>query len=233
MSKLKVNEITDLADNPLYATLYATLFPTGSMKETLFGVETGWVLMEGLSIGNATSNATARANADTEALYTKLWNTFGGLIVYTSVGSVTVRGASAAADYAASKALEVPSRKATVPRGTGTITLTGTKTGPSVGEVQGDFIGSHSHGTNTSTQNGNMGARVWGNSSNNMHAQSVTIGSWNANDYPVSGASVTLGTGYTRGAMVVGTTSDNGAGNQTTTAENRVVSFGVQWLIKL
>ena len=69
-----------------------------SWNETI----TGWVLCNGLTIGNVGSGATARAAADCQNLFTHLWNTNTGLAV--SGG----RGASAAADWAAGKNIATP-----------------------------------------------------------------------------------------------------------------------------
>jgi hypothetical protein len=80
--------------------------PTGSVQA--FRSKTapnGWVLEDGKTIGNAGSGATGRANADTEALFTHLWSQFTNaeLIIQTSGGAASTRGASAAADFAANK----------------------------------------------------------------------------------------------------------------------------------
>lgn len=63
-----------------------------------------WLLVDGKTIGNASSGASARANADTEALFTKLWAFPAASVpIYTSAGAASTRGASAAADFAADK----------------------------------------------------------------------------------------------------------------------------------
>jgi len=66
------------------------------------GVVTGFVRLNGRTIGSATSGATERANADTQNLFTFLYNADPNLSV--SGG----RGASAAADWAANKTLNLP-----------------------------------------------------------------------------------------------------------------------------
>ncbi len=70
-------------------------------------VLSGWVVSNGLTIGNASSNATGLAGAMTSALFAYLWNTFSNTQcpIYTSGGAPTTRGANAAADYAANKAI--------------------------------------------------------------------------------------------------------------------------------
>ena len=70
---------------------------------------TGFVSANGLTIGNAASNATNRANADTQFLFAFIWNSCSNTQcpIYTSGGGASSRGANAAADYAANKAIAV------------------------------------------------------------------------------------------------------------------------------
>jgi hypothetical protein len=70
----------------------------------------GYVLANTLTIGNASSNGTARANADTLLLYRFLWNNFSNTAcpIYTSAGSPSTRGANPDADFNANKALATP-----------------------------------------------------------------------------------------------------------------------------
>lgn len=80
------------------------LLQTGDMICTFNeGTRTGWVKMWG-TIGNAASSATNRANADTEALFAFLWDNVSDTYAAVSGG----RGASAAADFAAAKAIAIP-----------------------------------------------------------------------------------------------------------------------------
>lgn len=82
-----------------------TGFTTGDVKLTVKTVaDTGWVLMNDTTIGNAASAATGRANADTVALYTLLYNNTVDADCAVSGG----RGANAAADYAANKTIALP-----------------------------------------------------------------------------------------------------------------------------
>lgn len=69
----------------------------------------GWIKSNGGTIGSAASGATTRANADTLALFTVLWENFSNdvLPIYTSAGVATTRGASAAADFAANRRLSI------------------------------------------------------------------------------------------------------------------------------
>jgi microcystin-dependent protein len=80
-----------------------TVLQTGWMQAIYgTGVVAGFVRANGRTIGNATSSGTERANADTLALFTFLYNVDPNLVV--SGG----RGASPAADYAANKNIALP-----------------------------------------------------------------------------------------------------------------------------
>jgi microcystin-dependent protein len=80
---------------------------TGDVKYTIKTVaDAGWIMMDDGTIGNASSSASTRANADTEALFTLLWNNTTQTNCPVSGG----RGASAAADFAApaNKTIRLP-----------------------------------------------------------------------------------------------------------------------------
>jgi len=83
----------------------ASIFQTGDeLFIKISGPRSGWARQNGNTIGNATSGATERANADTQALFVYLWRNF-------SDGKCPVvggRGASAVADYIASKRIALP-----------------------------------------------------------------------------------------------------------------------------
>ena len=68
------------------------------------------VLANTLTIGSAGSNASQRANADTIFAYRAIWQQFSATAcpIYTSAGVLTTRGANAAADFLANKALATP-----------------------------------------------------------------------------------------------------------------------------
>lgn len=79
--------------------------PTGVMM--MYGATTaptGWVRCNARTIGDASSAATERANADTSSLFTFLWTNYSDTVCPVSSG----RGASAAADYAAHKTISLP-----------------------------------------------------------------------------------------------------------------------------
>lgn len=86
-----------------------TIFATGDVKfratsETL----TGWVKMNGLTIGSPTSGATGRANNDTQNLFIYLWTNFTNTQCPVSGG----RGSTALADFQANKTIGIPDWRA-------------------------------------------------------------------------------------------------------------------------
>lgn len=70
----------------------------------------GWVLASGRTIGNASSGATERANADTSALFSALWSAYSNTVCPVSGG----RSGSAAADFAANKTITLPDKRGRV-----------------------------------------------------------------------------------------------------------------------
>lgn len=92
-------------DDPAITVPDVTGFVTGDIKPALtYEVQSGWVRLNGRTIGNASSGATERAHADTFDLYVKIWNNVANGQAAVSTG----RGASAAADFAANKTLTLP-----------------------------------------------------------------------------------------------------------------------------
>lgn len=79
------------------------LYNTGDLKCRYgTGTLTGYVRCNARTIGSASSGATERAHADTQALFQFLWNSDPNLTVLPS------RGVSAAADWAANKQINTP-----------------------------------------------------------------------------------------------------------------------------
>ncbi|TAJ91006.1 hypothetical protein [Reyranella sp.] len=87
-------------------------FDTGDVKIAYRSTEpAGSLFMNGKTIGNASSGATVRANADTEERFTHLWNedaTNTLLVIQTGAGAPTTRGLNAVADFAANKRMPLP-----------------------------------------------------------------------------------------------------------------------------
>lgn len=117
--------------SPVDAT---TIFQTGDvMWLDVDGTRSGWVRDNGRTIGSATSGATERANADTQALYEFLWNTYSNTICPVSGG----RGANAAADWAANKAIGTPNKQGLVAGGSDGMGATASSVWASVPVVSG------------------------------------------------------------------------------------------------
>jgi hypothetical protein len=111
--------------------LAETSHDTGDIMVSFRTSKTGWVLMDDGTIGNGSSGATTRANDDTEALFTVLWDNVIDTWCPVSGG----RGASAAADFAANKTLTLPQAlgRALASAGTGS-GLTARALGENLGE---------------------------------------------------------------------------------------------------
>jgi len=132
-------------------TLIGSAVPTGNVAHH-FGstAPSGWIIRDGKTIGSASSSATGRANADTLALYTLIWNNTdntmdsGAFHIQDSSGAPTSRGASAAADFAANKRLPLPDDRGRFDRGLNTA---GTGIDPSrtLGASQADAFKDHTH----------------------------------------------------------------------------------------
>jgi microcystin-dependent protein len=87
------------------------IVPTGATFDYVgASAPTGYVMLSGRTIGSPTSGATERANADTAALFTLLWDSMADAQAPVSGG----RGASAAADFAANKTLTLPDARGRV-----------------------------------------------------------------------------------------------------------------------
>lgn len=87
------------------ATITALGWPLGAIRPTYqTTAATGFVMLNDGTISNAGGGGTTRANADTVNLYTLFWNNVSNSFAPVSGG----RGASAAADFAALKALQLP-----------------------------------------------------------------------------------------------------------------------------
>lgn len=92
--------------SPVDAT---TVLATGDVKAKYgTGALSGFVRLNGRTIGSATSGATERANADAQALFEYLWTADSNLAV--SGG----RGASANADWLANKTITLPDARGRV-----------------------------------------------------------------------------------------------------------------------
>lgn len=83
-----------------------TIASTGDIKFRPTGETiSGWVRLNGLTIGSATSGATGRANADTQNLFTYLWTNCAQPTSNNHCAVVGEIGSSALADFNANKQL--------------------------------------------------------------------------------------------------------------------------------
>jgi hypothetical protein len=128
-----------------------TLWFPGDTKNSYRTVDHGrWLLLTGASrtVGNASSGATARANADIYNLYVELWSNVDPLVtdIRDSYGVSTTRGGTAGADFNAGKRITLPNHSGLVIKGhhggNGTFT---TNTTRAFGSYEQDSILNHNH----------------------------------------------------------------------------------------
>lgn len=105
----------------------------------------------GLTIGNASSNATNRANADTFWLFSFQWSNCATCTLFNSSGGVVARGANAAADFAANTAIQTVNMNGTALigadsiAGTSTTFLTGVPVQSGSSTVPSSILGENLH----------------------------------------------------------------------------------------
>ena len=171
------------------------LRPIGEIIDCMDITEpTGFLFCDGDTLGNAASNATARANADTVDLFNKLWavgDTYATLVINDSTGTPSTYGASAAADYGANKAIALPDLRERVSAGwdnKGNISrLTSLLDGANIGDVGGSEtvviaeanLPAHTHGYGTLTgaaASGGVNHTHTGYTSSSSHSHTFTAG---------------------------------------------------------
>lgn len=191
----------------LTAAIQNLIFSTGDAKITYkAAADAGWILADDGSIGSPTSGATTRANADTLALYTLLWNNTTNANVPVAGG----RGASAAADFAANKALSLPKQAGRALSVAGLGYFVSNKT-------LGQYEGSETHQMTQAEMPVHTHIQNSHNHTQNPHDHSIvgggnTIGSLAAT-LKVMGATTAVGN--------VNVINQATAGNQATTATNQ------------
>lgn len=167
--------------------------PTGTPVASLVPITpTGYVAANGLAIGDASSNATGRANADTKFLFALVWTNCPGAQcpIFTSAGGGSSRGVSADADFAAHKALVVWKLTGTgligvdtmagspttflagVPVTSGSTTVPGSILGENLHSLTGGENGSHTH-ANTLNDPGHTHANTL-NDPGHTHSNTLT-----------------------------------------------------------
>lgn len=132
-----------------YGTSIANaLYKTGDIKKTVKKTaETGWLLLDGKTIGSASSGGTSRANADTADLFALLWTDWDNTVlpIQDSSGSPTTRGATAAADFAANKRIPLPDHRERVAAGWDNLADVTRLSSPVAGDTIGSTGGSQTH----------------------------------------------------------------------------------------
>lgn len=190
------------------AALTSSQLTTGDAKITLkTTADSGWVLMDDGTIGDASSGASTRANADTEDLFELLWNNVSNTYAAVSGG----RGASAQADFDAHKTITLTKQlgRAIAVAGTGS-GLTARALGASLGEEDHQLteaeLAAHTHdegtlatasgGSHTHTANfiaagggGNYGIDVGGNNDDSPGniSDTFTVNSGGSHTHTMSG----------------------------------------------
>lgn len=229
--------------------------PIGTPVQSLSAaVPTGYVSANGLTIGNASSNATNRANADTQLLFSFVWSACPNAqcAIFTSTGAVSTRGATAADDYAANKALAVQNMNglglmgADSQSGTTSAFLTGVPATIGTRTVPGSILGENLHAlvtgelaahTHSITDPGHLhGITDPGHFHGYVAVQNVgsvnsgTGGATNLNQQTTS--TTTKVTGITINVASTGITATNSTGSGTghNTVERSII---VWWNLKL
>lgn len=152
-------------------------FSTGDAKLTMKTTpDSGWVLVNDGTIGNAASGGTCRANADTQALYTLLWNGYADAQCPVTTG----RGVSASADFAANKAIQLPLilGRALAVFGAGgglTARVPGFAVGEETHVLSVTEMPSHNHPYTDPTHAHNITTRVGGGTDNNWVSSYATV----------------------------------------------------------
>lgn len=221
--------------------------------------QSGFVRLNGRTMGNGASGATERANADTADLFAHLYNNLSDAIAAVSAG----RGANAAADYAANKTITLPDMRGATPVGLDTMgnaagsfltavtfsagnsSTAGSPGGENTHTLITAELASHTHGPGT-LATGAGSAHNHGVTDTHTHsyltggAQGATAGGVSVQIQP---AANTATTGVTNGGSIAinnesahthnvtgGVTASNGSG----TAHNVVQKCRlVTWHIKL
>lgn len=176
-TEAELNASSTSTDVPTAAQLVAHGFVTGDIKwTTLSRVQEGYIWASG-NIGNATSGANNRANADCFNLFKAYWEdpeytytgatanpSLGQLQVYTSAGAAVSRGANALADWNANRRIAVPDIAGRVVAARNNMVTNAGRLSGQEGGVNGNKLGAtggfETHSL-TSAQNGKHGHKTY------------------------------------------------------------------------
>jgi hypothetical protein len=124
--------------------------PTGTVIDSFRATTPeGWIPLDGKTIGNASSGANGRANADAKALFVELWNALSNTTNPVTPGG---RGTTAEDDFDANKEIKLPDARGRVlaAEDASTEVLSGASIGDSLGiksvALQASEMPSHTHG---------------------------------------------------------------------------------------
>lgn len=242
---------SDPSDTTKWRRFSASSFPTGSLLAydgSTLPADNTWIWADGKTVGNASSNATNRANADTYDLFVLTWNSYSNTLrpIINSNGTAGTRGASADADWNANKAITIRDMRGNVAVGrddmggtaanritTGGCGISGVTLGASGGEqthaLTSNENASHTHGP------GSLSASSAGAHTHTM-ATNTGAGSGSPPALPIVGVSTgssTTPSTNSAGAhthTITGSTDNSGTGQ----AHNNVQPSGiVNYLLKL
>lgn len=167
-------------------TLTTNAAPPGAIQDFMRkSAPAGWVKASG-TIGNGSSGATTRANADCLNLFTVLWTDFNNaeLPIQTAAGAPTVRGGTALDDFNAGKRMPLFDLRTLYRRAPDD--GLGFDASLVVGLSQADAFKSHTHTGTTSTagshthastiSSGTGGSRITGGASGPIGTDTTSIG---------------------------------------------------------
>lgn len=208
---------------------YAAGAPIASLTTT---IPLNTVSANGLTVGNASSNATNRANADTYWLFVFLWNNCPTCTLFNSGGGGVARGGSANADWAANTAIQ------TVNMNGGGLIGADSQNGTTTTQLVNVPVTSGSRTVPTSILGENLHALTVGELATHNHAITDPghTHSYNtptgSNNYGISTAFAFNGTtGATSGSSFTGITiNNNGSNTPHNTVSRSIVTY---WVLSL
>ena len=224
-----VSALTSIAQAQGYLSSSGWPVPTGAILPFMqLTAPSGWIKLNGGTIGSVSSGATTRANADTAALFTLHWadSSNTDFPIQDSSGAPTTRGASAEADFAANKRLPIPELRGEFIRGLDD--SRGIDTGRVLGVAQADLVKAHTH-TGTAESTGSAHQHTYGPA-----AARYGLNDANPGSFRPSGADSTGG-----GSHTLTTNSGEGAHTHTLAiaanvgAENRPRNVAFLYCVKL